>query len=331
MTIFGNKNTLYKYGENIVMGIQKVAFNFMVERGGKLAKSLLCSKPQKAVTNIGGLKCFPNNKTDAFIKKIDSWFGAGSKTTPPYANRRTTVVAGHHGFHGWNTNSTIEEEMRVFMENYPNATKEQIAKKLVRVKTNIAESNIDRIDTNRDFLKLEPQPKECTVFRGRSRYIGQQKGSDFDIIKNAQIGDEIVPTGAFAYAAHFKPQVAQYVGTSDRETIEGILYEIVVPKGSKISVNMEHNGEAVFPALSRFKLLQKETRYIPSIRDEFYKVPNAPVRPITYVKIEYIPQISVFNKRLEDMTDSEYKILLQKAMECKNWKEFADLPKILGL
>ena len=29
------------------MGLQKIAFNFMVERGGKLAKSLLCSKPIK--------------------------------------------------------------------------------------------------------------------------------------------------------------------------------------------------------------------------------------------------------------------------------------------
>lgn len=37
------------------MGLEKVAFNFIVERGGKLAKSLLCSKPQKAVTNIKGL------------------------------------------------------------------------------------------------------------------------------------------------------------------------------------------------------------------------------------------------------------------------------------
>ena len=29
------------------MGLEKVTFNFMVERGGKLAKSLLCSKPVK--------------------------------------------------------------------------------------------------------------------------------------------------------------------------------------------------------------------------------------------------------------------------------------------
>ena len=37
------------------MGLQKVAFNFIAEQGGKLVKSLLCTKPQKAVTNIKGL------------------------------------------------------------------------------------------------------------------------------------------------------------------------------------------------------------------------------------------------------------------------------------
>jgi hypothetical protein len=37
------------------MGLQKVAFNFMVERGGKLVKSLLCSKPVKKldVSSLG--------------------------------------------------------------------------------------------------------------------------------------------------------------------------------------------------------------------------------------------------------------------------------------
>lgn len=41
------------------MGLQKIAFNFMVERGGKFAKSLLCSKPQKVVMNTIGLKYAP--------------------------------------------------------------------------------------------------------------------------------------------------------------------------------------------------------------------------------------------------------------------------------
>ena len=38
------------------MGLQKVAFNFMVERVGKLAKSLLCSKPISKPINFKGLK-----------------------------------------------------------------------------------------------------------------------------------------------------------------------------------------------------------------------------------------------------------------------------------
>ena len=47
------------------MGLEKVALNFMVKRGGKLAKSLLCTKPQKAVTNIKGLKFNPKIETDS--------------------------------------------------------------------------------------------------------------------------------------------------------------------------------------------------------------------------------------------------------------------------
>ena len=42
------------------MGLQKVAFNFLVERGGKNAKSLLCSKTQKAV-DINRLQYLPQD------------------------------------------------------------------------------------------------------------------------------------------------------------------------------------------------------------------------------------------------------------------------------
>ena len=74
------------------MGLQKVAFNFMVERGGKLAKSLLCTKPQKAVTSIKGLKYKPlttdtvqiakkevaqiNAKADDLMQKVRKSFRA---------------------------------------------------------------------------------------------------------------------------------------------------------------------------------------------------------------------------------------------------------------
>ena len=64
----------------ILMGIAKIALNFMVERSGKLAKSLLCSKPQK-IANIKGLQYCSEVKTDKltvnnpFINYIKKHFG----------------------------------------------------------------------------------------------------------------------------------------------------------------------------------------------------------------------------------------------------------------
>lgn len=50
---------------NSIMGLQKVAFNFIVERGGKLAKSLLCSKPIQKPINFKGLKYATQIQTDS--------------------------------------------------------------------------------------------------------------------------------------------------------------------------------------------------------------------------------------------------------------------------
>ena len=53
------------------MGLQKIAFNFMVEHGGKIAKNLLCTKPQKVILSIKGLKYTPALEKDTvqFAKK----------------------------------------------------------------------------------------------------------------------------------------------------------------------------------------------------------------------------------------------------------------------
>ena len=188
------------------------------------------------------------------------------------------------------------------------------------------ESNIRSLKINRDFLKLQPQPHQSTVFRARSRNC-DGGGADFEIISKAKVGDEIIPSGGFAYVAHFKPQTAPYLGLPD-----GMLYEIVVPKGSQISVNMEHGGETVFPALSKFKLLKKETRYIKCVQDEVSKVPNAEAYPYTYVKMEYVPEIPALGKEFENISNAEIKTLVQKAKEynCTTWADFAELPKKLG-
>lgn len=53
------------------MGLEKVALNFMVERGGKLTRSLLCTKPPKMPINIKGLSYAPlNNDVVQFSRKV---------------------------------------------------------------------------------------------------------------------------------------------------------------------------------------------------------------------------------------------------------------------
>lgn len=228
-----------------------------------IGKGLLATKPVKVT--LSDLKYTSKLKTDTFVKKVETWFDPVGHVAP-YAQRGRTEVVGHHDFNAWNSNDTIEEVMRTFMKNHPNASQEQIQKALIRTQKNIAYSNLDKIDYNRAFLRLEPQPYNSVAFRGRQRRIGEQLGSDFDIIEKAQVGDEIVPTRGFAYAAHHKFGTHQYMGSpfdyNGNIKFEPMLIEYRIPKGSQVSSNMEHGGEVVFPALSKYKLVSKDTRLI---------------------------------------------------------------------
>lgn len=311
------------------MGLSKIALNLAKHTAGytkMLGKSsILETKPISRV-NISGLKYNAKLKADTFSPKIDKW-SDGIKTTPPYVNGETTVVVGHHGF------NCINNQKNVTLEALYKQTEIDFAGRpedIIEIKADdlacFTKSNIRSLIRNRDFLKLQPQPHQSTVFRARRRgYDGG--GGDFEIISKAKVGDEIIPSGGFAYAARFKSQTAPYLGLPD-----GMLYEIVVPKGSQISVNMEHGGEAVFPALSKFKLLKKETRYIKCVQDEVSKVSNAKAYPYTYVKMEYVPEIPVLGKEFENISNTEIKNLVQKSKEynCITWADFAELPKKLG-
>lgn len=310
------------------MGLSKIALN-LAERTASYAKmlgksSILETKPINSV-DINGLKYSANIKTDTFLpKKIDKWKD-GIETVRPYANSETTMVEEHHYFHSANSdrNLSLEYLYKQTEKDFAGRPSEILDFKKEDLK-HFAEMNVRSLKDNRKFLKVQPQPHQCTVFRGRYKDYNQY--SDFEIINKAKIGDEIIPSGGFAYAAHIKAQASDYIGTN------GMLYEIIVPKGSQISVNMEHGGEAVFPALSKFKLLKKETRYIKSYADEVQKTPNAKAYPYTYVKMEYIPQIPTLPAECENMNRAELRKLAQKAIDlnCKTWADFAELPKKLG-
>lgn len=293
------------------------------------SKSLLATKPVKVT--LSDLKYTSKLKTDTFVKKLETWFDPVGHVAP-YAQRGRTEVVGHHVFNAWNSNKTIEDVMGVFMKKYPNASQEQIQKVLIRTQKRIASSNLEKIDYNRQFLSLEPQPYNSVAFRGRQRRIGEQLGSDFDIIEKAQVGDEIVPTSGFAYAAHHKFGAYQYMGSpfdyNGNIKFEPMLIEYRIPKGSQVSSNMEHGGEVVFPAFSKYKLVSKDTRLIERLDTDGNAVG---LYPYKHVILEYIPEIPVFRKDLAYYPESVEDFLLTKAMQCKNFAEFADLPQKLGL
>ena len=67
-----------------------------------------------------------------------------------------------------------------------------------------------------------------------------------------------------------------------------MLIEYKIPKDAQVSSNMEHGGEVVFPALSKFRLVSKEIREIEQLNESGNAIGSY---PYIHVVLEYIPEI----------------------------------------
>lgn len=194
------------------MGLQKVAFNFMVERGGKLAKSWLCSKPQKAVTSFKGLKYTPL-KTDIVqfseINRILSRFN-----NPKIEYKPTTNIDTHIPMHG--AVETSNGSFRLY---------------LGESKYNIELANqIRAIDES--FMKIKPLEKDCIGYRGMVKPNTIKNLKNWEYIKNAKPGDIITPDIGYSYVS-YREELAR--GSFLDSNKESILIKYLFPKGAKIS------------------------------------------------------------------------------------------------
>ena len=244
-------------------------------------KSVLATRPVKV--NIKGLKYAPELEANTFVRKVETWYNP-ENIVLPYAKEGETMVKGHHNFHAINSsfNETLEHLLARSKGGF--RTPERI----------ISDYNYETkelLKYNIEFTKVTPQPKDCVAYRGTSRYIGEAR-QDFDVINTANIGDTIVPTRGMAYAAHYKFGTYQYMGSPydylGNIKFEPMLIEYRIPKGAQVSSNMEHGGEVVFPALSKFKLLSRETREIEKLNR---RGPAIGSYPYKHVILEYIPEI----------------------------------------
>ncbi len=113
---------------------------------------------------------------------------------------------------------------------------------------------IDEFDA--DFAKLPPLEDNFVFYRGRFLHpIAESFNKDFKIIENAKPGDVVVPDKAYSYGAFKKDLAEHWTNSYDKG---GMMMEIHVPKGAKISRNMEHGGEVVFPRGAEYRLISKE-------------------------------------------------------------------------
>lgn len=110
-------------------------------------------------------------------------------------------------------------------------------------------------ELDNEFKKLPPLEDDFVFYRGRGRHgIVKRFDKDFDIIEAAKAGDTIVPDKGYSYGA-FKKELAECWA---RSVNDNMMMEIHVPKGAKVSRNLEHGGEVVFPRGAQYKLISKE-------------------------------------------------------------------------
>lgn len=273
------------------MGLERLGTSFAQRTSGYLKSagktSILQTKPINS-TELKGLKYTAEPKTDTFVRKVESWYDSADHVRP-YCEEGKTMVEGHHNFHAINSsyNETLESRLKDI-----ESIKDKNPKFYDFLITQFDEQTKNLLETNVKFTKLTPQPRDCVAYRGTCRRIGEAR-QDFDVIDSAKIGDIITPTRGFAYGAHRKFGTFPYLGSpfdyKGNLTFEPMLIEYRIPKGAKVSSNMEHGGEVVFPGLSKYKLLSKETRLIEKLD---YQSGNAVGSyPYKHVVLEYIPEI----------------------------------------
>ncbi|MBR2387029.1 hypothetical protein IKA92_07030 [bacterium] len=136
----------------------------------------------------------------------------------------------------------------------------------------IRPSCADYIETIEDldnaFENLKPLENECVVYRGRHKHSAcESLNYDFEIIENAKIGDIVVPDIAYSYCAFDKSLAKCFANGHENNMI----YEIKLPKGAKVSRNLEHGGEVLMPRSAQYKITGKKV-----------------IGSTTYVSMEYI-------------------------------------------
>ena len=106
--------------------------------------------------------------------------------------------------------------------------------------------------TDREFKTLNKTKKKMTVYRG----IPEPKESEHPLLKNLYQDslniseNDIMTARGYTFAA-VERRLAELFGLYSQK--KGIIYEIIIPKGAKIS---QRWNEVIFPRYSKFKCIE---------------------------------------------------------------------------
>lgn len=165
-----------------------------------------------------------------------------------------SAVSMHHSING--ENPRIRAAIADQAIN-PSELNEYQLNNIKNMKKHIAE--IDR-----EFAQLPPLEKDCIVYRGRAEHpIIDAYNADFKIIENAKAGDLVIPDIGYSYTGfHYDLangwcQGGRMLDTNNKP-LRTMMYQINLPKGAKVSRNLEHGGEIIMPRGAQYKVLDKK-------------------------------------------------------------------------
>ncbi len=162
----------------------------------------------------------------------------------------STFVDNHCDF------NTRNSSIRYYLRLRENGGEKQLSNEVITQLREV-ESYIET--ENAKFKNLQELGVEILGYRGRFVDHIESNNTDFDIIKNAKIGDTIIPDTAFSYYAINRSLANVYGGNGARVNNDAVMMiTTIFPKNARVSVCNAHGGEIVTPAGAQYILHKRE-------------------------------------------------------------------------
>ncbi|MBD5402044.1 hypothetical protein HDR58_04515 [bacterium] len=199
-------------------------------------KSLLAIKSVKI--NTAGLKLAPELESDVvqLSQQANRWNKHPNEYIPN-CNLPNSQIASHHMIDG--KNSSIRDVG-------------DLKKGLIDECEMLGGYQAIKVD--KEFAQLAPLEKDCIGYRIVGRQNNPYKDIPFRVIDNAKVGDTVILDEGCAYAF----QQENLISLNNYNLQNPMLEIIRIPKGARVSRNMEHGGEILMPRGAEYKLISKD-------------------------------------------------------------------------